>query len=63
MNVERAAAGRKALMVDADLTEAAQDYTDDMAVTGTSPTREPTAPSRRTASRWPDTPGHGPART
>ncbi|MFD0142822.1 MULTISPECIES: CAP domain-containing protein [unclassified Streptomyces] len=34
VNVERAAAGCKALTVDADLTEAAQDYTDDMAATG-----------------------------
>ncbi|MET9539378.1 CAP domain-containing protein [Streptomyces sp. NPDC006553] len=34
VNVERAAAGCKALAVDADLTEAAQDYTDDMAATG-----------------------------
>ncbi|MEU2075190.1 CAP domain-containing protein [Streptomyces sp. NPDC013489] len=34
MNVERAAAGCEALTVDADLTEAAQDYTDDMAATG-----------------------------
>ncbi|GGV98718.1 hypothetical protein GCM10010230_22920 [Streptomyces narbonensis] len=34
VNVERAAAGCKALTVDADLTEAAQEYTDDMAATG-----------------------------
>ncbi|MBP2586673.1 uncharacterized protein YkwD [Streptomyces sp. PvR006] len=34
VNVERAAAGCKALTVDADLTEAAQDYTDAMAATG-----------------------------
>ncbi|MFE5483916.1 CAP domain-containing protein [Streptomyces sp. NPDC056527] len=34
VNVERAAAGCKALTVDADLTQAAQDYTDDMAATG-----------------------------
>ncbi|MEV4937287.1 CAP domain-containing protein [Streptomyces zaomyceticus] len=34
VNAERAAAGCKALTVDADLTEAAQDYTDDMAATG-----------------------------
>ncbi|MFD9242127.1 CAP domain-containing protein [Streptomyces sp. NPDC059556] len=33
-NVERAAAGCKALTVDADLTEAAQDHTDAMAATG-----------------------------
>ncbi|MFB7356192.1 CAP domain-containing protein [Streptomyces gardneri] len=35
VNVERAAAGCKALTVDVDLTEAAQDYTDAMAATGT----------------------------
>ncbi|MFF2302863.1 CAP domain-containing protein [Streptomyces sp. NPDC058128] len=34
VNVERAAAGCKALTVDADLTEAAQDYTHGMAATG-----------------------------
>ncbi|MGW6419636.1 CAP domain-containing protein [Streptomyces sp. NPDC055055] len=34
VNIERAGAGCKALTVDADLTEAAQDYTDDMAATG-----------------------------
>ncbi|MFG2834030.1 CAP domain-containing protein [Streptomyces zaomyceticus] len=34
VNAERAAAGCNALTVDADLTEAAQDYTDDMAATG-----------------------------
>ncbi|MFF9909033.1 CAP domain-containing protein [Streptomyces sp. NPDC013457] len=34
VNVERAAAGCKALTIDADLTEAAQEYTDDMAATG-----------------------------
>ncbi|MFE5937187.1 CAP domain-containing protein [Streptomyces sp. NPDC056470] len=34
VNVERAAAGCKALTVDAGLTEAAQEYTDDMAATG-----------------------------
>ncbi|MEV5970379.1 CAP domain-containing protein [Streptomyces sp. NPDC051921] len=33
-NIERAAAGCKPLTVDADLTRAAQDYTDDMAATG-----------------------------
>ncbi|MFB7864835.1 CAP domain-containing protein [Streptomyces sp. NPDC056069] len=34
VNVERAAAGCKALAVDADLTQAAQDYSDSMAATG-----------------------------